>query len=97
MRLQVRNRRRPANLAVDPVGNGKMVWTWCGPAASSWPVPRAERDQPAGEIVAYTIAGMTNYEALKAATVNPAQALGLDAGVEAGKLADLIMVDGDRS
>src|SRR3989442_4790119 len=29
-----------------------------------------------GEIVAYTMAGMTPYEALKAATVNPAQALG---------------------
>jgi imidazolonepropionase-like amidohydrolase len=49
-----------------------------------------------GEMVAYTMAGMTNYEALKAATVNPAQALALNAGtIEAGKLADLIMVDGD--
>ena len=39
---------------------------------------------------------MTPYEALKAATVNPAQALGLDAGtIEPGKLADLIVVDGD--
>ena len=49
-----------------------------------------------GEIAAYTLAGMTNYEALKAATVNPARALALDAGtIEAGKLADLVMVDGD--
>jgi imidazolonepropionase-like amidohydrolase len=49
-----------------------------------------------GEILAYTMAGMTNYEALKAATVNPAQALALNAGtIEAGKLADLVLVDGD--
>jgi hypothetical protein len=49
-----------------------------------------------GELMAYTMAGLTPYEALKASTVNAAQALNLDAGViEAGKLADLIMVDGD--
>jgi len=49
-----------------------------------------------GEIMAYTIAGMSNFDALKAATVNPAIALGLNAGtVEAGKLADLIVLDGD--
>ena len=49
-----------------------------------------------GELMAYTMAGMTTFEALKAATVNPAKALALDAGtIEAGKLADLVMVDGD--
>ena len=49
-----------------------------------------------GELMAYTMAGMSNYDALKAATVNPARALALDAGtIEAGKLADLVMVDGD--
>ncbi len=49
-----------------------------------------------GEIYAYVQAGMTPYEALKAATVNPAKALALDAGtIEAGKLADLVLVDGD--
>jgi hypothetical protein len=48
------------------------------------------------ELQAYVQAGMTPIEALKTATVNPAQALGLDAGtVEAGKLADLIMVTGN--
>ena len=49
-----------------------------------------------GEIMAYTMAGMTPYEALKAATVNPAQALGLDAGtIEPGKLADIVIVAGN--
>jgi hypothetical protein len=49
-----------------------------------------------GELMAYTIAGMSPFDALKAATVNPAIALGLNAGtIEAGKLADLVMLDGD--
>ena len=42
------------------------------------------------------MAGMTPYEALKAATVTPAQELNLDAGsIEAGKLADIVIVDGN--
>jgi Tol biopolymer transport system component len=49
-----------------------------------------------GELTAYTMAGMTPFEALKAATVNPAQALNLDAGtIEAGKLADIVIVEGN--
>jgi hypothetical protein len=49
-----------------------------------------------GELMTYTMAGMSNFEALTTATVNAARALNLDAGtVEPGKLADLIMVDGD--
>ena len=49
-----------------------------------------------GELMSYVMAGMSTYDALKAATVNPAKALNLDAGtIEAGKLADLIMIDGD--
>jgi len=49
-----------------------------------------------GELMAYTMAGMTPYEALQAATVNPARALGLDAGtIEAGKLADIVIVEGN--
>jgi Tol biopolymer transport system component len=49
-----------------------------------------------GELKAYTLAGMTNFEALKAATVNPARALVLDAGtIEPGKLADIVLVEGN--
>ncbi len=49
-----------------------------------------------GELAGYIVAGMTPYEALKAATVNPARALNLDAGtIEPGKLADLVVVDGN--
>jgi hypothetical protein len=49
-----------------------------------------------GELYAYVLAGMTPFEALRTATVNAAQALGLDAGtVEPGKLADLVVVDGN--
>ena len=32
-----------------------------------------------GELMAYTMAGMSPFDALKAATVNPAKALGYDA------------------
>jgi hypothetical protein len=49
-----------------------------------------------GELMSYVMAGMSTYDALKTATVNPAKALGLDAGtIEPGKLADIIAVDGD--
>ncbi len=49
-----------------------------------------------GELMSYVMAGMSTFDALKAATVNPAKALGLDAGtIEPNKLADLIAVEGD--
>src|SRR4029077_17191909 len=49
-----------------------------------------------GDIVSDVLIGMTPFEALKTVTVNPAQVLGLDAGtVEPGKLADLVLVDGN--
>ncbi len=48
------------------------------------------------EIAAYVAAGMTPFQALQTATVNPAAALNLDAGsIEAGTLADLVVVDGN--
>src|SRR4029453_14491436 len=49
-----------------------------------------------GELMAYTMAGMSAFDALKAATVNPAKALNVDTGtIEAGKLADIVMLEGD--
>ena len=49
-----------------------------------------------GELFTYVRAGMTPFEALRTATVNAAEQLGLDAGeIAVGKLADLVFVDGD--
>lgn len=46
------------------------------------------------ELQAFVLAGMSPFEALQTSTVNPARALGLDAGtIEPGKLADLIVID----
>ena len=48
------------------------------------------------EISAYVDAGLTPFQALQTATVNSARALNLDAGtLEAGKLADIVLLDGD--
>lgn len=50
------------------------------------------------EIELYAAAGMTPLEAIQAATIVPARAMGLDKDsgtIEAGKRADLILVDGD--
>ena len=48
------------------------------------------------ELIAYVAAGMTPFQALTTATVNPAQALGLNVGtIEPGRLADLAIVEGN--
>ena len=81
----------------DPLGPGKMVIDLLRAGARVV----AGTDSPNainlhGELAAYVAAGMTPYQALRAATVTPAEALGLDAGsIEAGRLADLLLVDGN--
>jgi imidazolonepropionase-like amidohydrolase len=48
------------------------------------------------EIASYVDAGLTPFQALQAATVVSAQDLNLDAGtLEAGKLADIVLIQGD--
>jgi len=48
------------------------------------------------EISAYVDAGLTPFEALQSATVTSARSLNLDAGtIEAGKLADIVLIEGD--
>ncbi len=93
---QMANLRAP-NLGIDPAGNGKMVMDVMhagGVIVAGTDTPNAVNLH--GEIAAYVAAGMTPFEALQAATVNPARALALDAGtIEPGKLADLVIVDGD--
>jgi imidazolonepropionase-like amidohydrolase len=51
-----------------------------------------------GELEEYVLAGLSPFEALKTATVNPARLLNAAADlgtIEVGKLADLVVVDGD--
>jgi len=86
------------NAATDPTGgSGKMVLDIMhagGLIVAGTDTPNAINLH--GELMSYVMAGMTPFEALKAATVNPAKALNVDTGtVEAGKLADLIVVEGD--
>lgn len=48
------------------------------------------------EIASYVDAGLTPFQALQTATVNSAKALLLDAGtLEAGKLADIVLLNDD--
>jgi len=82
----------------DPTGgSGKMVLDIMkagGLVVAGTDTPNAVNLH--GELMSYRMAGMAPFDVLKTATVNPAKALGLEAGtIEAGKLADIIMIDGD--
>ena len=94
MQAQVATMDAGADVAA---GNGKMVVDVMragGLIVAGTDTPNAINLH--AEIAGYVAAGMTTFEALKAATVNPAKALALDAGtIEPGKLADLVVVDGD--
>jgi len=95
LRAQILN--RPPRLAGNAAGSYKMVMDVMKAGAKI----TAGTDSPHafslhGELMSYVLAGMTPYEALKAATVNSAEALQLDAGsIEPGKLADIVIVDGN--
>jgi len=81
----------------DGSGNGRMVMD----VMKAGGLIVAGTDTPNGfnlhgEMEAYVVAGMTPYQALRTATVNPSKALGLDAGsIEVGKLADIVIVEGN--
>ena len=72
------------------------------PARASSPAP-IRRSCPYGislhgELEDYVAAGLTPFQALQTATVNPARLLAADADlgtIQVGKLADLVVVDGD--
>jgi Tol biopolymer transport system component len=88
----------PAPLGPADVGAiGEMVMAMLRSGARV--VAGTDTPNPANlhaELMAYVAAGMTPYEALRAATVTPAAALGLDAGsIEPGRVADLVIVEGN--
>jgi Tol biopolymer transport system component/imidazolonepropionase-like amidohydrolase len=86
------------NALTDPAGgSGKMVLDIMragGLVVSGTDTPNAINLH--GELMSYVLAGMSTFDAIKAATVNPAKALNVETGtIEPGKLADIIFVDGD--
>jgi imidazolonepropionase-like amidohydrolase len=86
------------NAATDPTGgSGKMVIDVMkagGLVVAGTDTPNAINLH--GELQSYVLAGMSTFDALKAATVNPSKALNVDTGtIEPGKLADIIIVEGD--
>ncbi|HZP47202.1 MAG TPA: amidohydrolase family protein [Vicinamibacterales bacterium] len=88
--------REPSGAAPAP-GNGKMVLDVMkagGTIVAGTDTPNAINVH--GELMSYVAAGMSTYDALKTATVNPARALNVETGtIEPGKLADIVIVEGD--
>jgi Tol biopolymer transport system component len=90
---------RERGQAIPPIlaGNGKMVMD----AMRAGATIVGGTDRPLaikvhGDVMSEALIGMSNYEALKTVTVNAARGLALDAGtIEAGKLADIVIVDGN--
>jgi Tol biopolymer transport system component len=95
--LRTQVMERPPQAAGNAAGSYKMVMDVMkagGKIVAGTDSPHAFNLH--GELMSYVLAGMTPYEALRTATVNSAEALALDAGsIEAGKLADIVMVDGN--
>jgi hypothetical protein len=87
----------PSGPPRTPPGNARMVMDAL--KAGAFIVSGTDRPlaiKVHGDILGNVQIGMTPYEALKTATVNAAHALNLEAGtIEAGKLADLVMVEGN--
>ena len=95
--LQAQILARPPAFAGSAAGSYKMVMDVMkagGRIVAGTDSPHAFNLH--GELESYVLGGMTPYQALKAATVNSAEALNLDAGsIEVGKLADIVIVDGN--
>jgi Tol biopolymer transport system component/imidazolonepropionase-like amidohydrolase len=101
LRAQVEDASRATRGALGPGGGGSGNGKFVVDAMRAGAKIVAGTDTPNafylhGELESYVVAGMTPYEALRAATVVPAEALQLDAGsIEAGKLADIVLVEGN--
>lgn len=99
MQSQVRNPGAGGNPGggADSPGNDQMlmeIFKAGGKVVAGTDTPNAFNLH--GELNAYVKAGMTPYQALRAATVTPAEALNLDAGqLTVGKLADIVLVEGN--
>ncbi len=99
MQNQVRNPGAGGNPGggADSPGNDQMlmeIFKAGGKVVAGTDTPNAFNLH--GELNAYVKAGMTPYQALRAATVTPAEALNLDAGqLTVGKLADIVLVEGN--